>query len=116
MTAIAQSLEEARSSIEGIKVIDSDTHLTEPADLWTSRAPKAFKDRVPRVIMRKGTFNMGSGESVDDSGESPVWVVDDAVILGPAGGYGVVNAANEKVRGIDFMDWSITDISPAATF
>jgi len=116
MTAVVQDLEEARSSIKGIKVVDADTHLTEPADLWTSRAPKAFKDRVPRVIMRKGTFNMGSGESVDDSGESPVWVVDDAVILGPAGGYGVVNSVNEKVRGIDFMDWSINDISPAATF
>src|ERR1700677_41073 len=99
MTAIVQSLEEARSAIEGIKVIDTDTHLTEPADLWTSRAPKAFKDRVPRVVMRKGTYNLASGEALDDAGESPVWVVDDSLILGPAGGYGVVNAVNEKVRG-----------------
>lgn len=29
--------------------IDSDTHLTEPADVWTSRVPKKFVDQVPRV-------------------------------------------------------------------
>ncbi len=116
MTAPVRDLREGRSAIEGIKVIDTDTHLTEPADLWTSRAPKAFKDRVPRVITRQGTFNLASGEALGEAGESPVWVVDDSVILGPAGGYGVVNAGNEKVRGIDFMDWSIHDISPAASF
>ena len=33
----------------GIKVIDADTHLTEPWDLWTSRAPAAIRDRVPQV-------------------------------------------------------------------
>ena len=116
MTATIPDINDSRSAIEGIKVIDTDTHLTEPADLWTSRAPKAFKDRVPRVVMRKGTYNLASGEALGDDGESPVWVVDDSLILGPAGGYGVVNAANEKVRGIDFMDWSINDISPAASF
>jgi predicted TIM-barrel fold metal-dependent hydrolase len=116
MTATIPDVKDLRSPIEGIKVIDSDTHLTEPADLWTSRAPKAFKDRVPRVVMRKGTYNLASGETLDDGGESPVWIVDDAIVLGPAGGYGVVNAKNEKVRGIDFMDWTINDISPAASF
>jgi predicted TIM-barrel fold metal-dependent hydrolase len=30
-------------------IIDSDTHVTEPADLWTSRVPAKMKDRVPRV-------------------------------------------------------------------
>jgi uncharacterized protein len=116
MTATIPDIHGSRSAIEGIKVIDTDTHLTEPADLWTSRAPKAFKDRVPRVVMRKGTYNLASGEALSEAGESPVWVVDDSLILGPACAYGVVNAANEKVRGIDFMDWSINDISPAASF
>jgi predicted TIM-barrel fold metal-dependent hydrolase len=116
MTTTVPNIDQTRESIRGIKVIDADTHFTEPGDLWTSRAPKAFKDRVPRVVMRKGTFNMGSGEALNEDGESPAWVVDDSTVLGPAGGYGVVNAQNEKVRGIDFMDWSINDISPAATF
>jgi predicted TIM-barrel fold metal-dependent hydrolase len=30
-------------------IIDSDTHVTEAADLWTSRVPAKLKDRVPRV-------------------------------------------------------------------
>ncbi len=29
------------------RVIDCDTHYTEPPDLWTSRAPAAYKDRMP---------------------------------------------------------------------
>ena len=30
-------------------IIDADTHVTEPADLWTSRVSRALRDRVPRV-------------------------------------------------------------------
>ncbi|MCB2080511.1 MAG: amidohydrolase [Novosphingobium sp.] len=37
---------EAQSTI---KIIDADTHLTEPWDLWTSRAPASIRDRVPQV-------------------------------------------------------------------
>ena len=33
----------------GLKLIDADSHWTEPLDLWTSRAPAAYKDRVPQV-------------------------------------------------------------------
>ena len=29
------------------KVIDNDTHYTEPPDLWSSRAPAAYKDKMP---------------------------------------------------------------------
>ena len=31
-------------------VIDVDTHITEPGDLWTSRLPKRFLDRAPRLV------------------------------------------------------------------
>jgi predicted TIM-barrel fold metal-dependent hydrolase len=31
-------------------VIDVDTHITEPADLWSSRLPARFKDRGPRIV------------------------------------------------------------------
>jgi predicted TIM-barrel fold metal-dependent hydrolase len=34
---------------EGIKIVDCDTHFTEPADLWTSHAPPALKDKMPHV-------------------------------------------------------------------
>lgn len=36
------------------KVIDADTHLTEPHDMWTSRAPASIRDRVPQVKMLNG--------------------------------------------------------------
>jgi len=36
-------------ALQGIKVIDVDTHLTEPPDLWTAQVPATAKDRVPYV-------------------------------------------------------------------
>ncbi len=36
-------------SLEGIKIVDTDTHLTEAPDLFTSRAPARFKGKVPYV-------------------------------------------------------------------
>jgi predicted TIM-barrel fold metal-dependent hydrolase len=33
--------------LAGIKVVDCDTHFTEPPDLFTSRAAAKFKDKVP---------------------------------------------------------------------
>ncbi|MBO0831310.1 MAG: amidohydrolase, partial [Actinobacteria bacterium] len=35
---------------ERIPVIDTDTHVIEPPDLWTSRMPKKWGDRMPRVV------------------------------------------------------------------
>lgn len=37
-----------------IKIIDTDTHLTEPHDLWVKRAPASIRDRVPQVKMLNG--------------------------------------------------------------
>jgi len=36
-------------SFAGIKIVDCDTHLTESPDLYTSQAPAALKDKMPRV-------------------------------------------------------------------
>ena len=30
-------------------IIDCDSHLSEPADLWTSRLPRALQSVAPRV-------------------------------------------------------------------
>ena len=35
--------------LEDIRVIDTDTHVSEPADLWTSRVPARWVDEVPAV-------------------------------------------------------------------
>ena len=46
---------------DDFKIIDADTHYTEPHDLWTSRAPKAT---------RTGSSTSRSATGV------PTWVVD----------------------------------------
>ncbi|NRA10162.1 MAG: hypothetical protein HRU02_18550, partial [Myxococcales bacterium] len=38
------------AATSSIPIIDVDSHFTEPADLWTSRAPSRFDDGVPRLI------------------------------------------------------------------
>ncbi len=40
---------------EGIKIVDTDTHITEAPDLFTSRAPSALKDKMPHVRRVDGT-------------------------------------------------------------
>ena len=59
---------------EGFQVIDADTHYTEPYDLWTSRAPKGYENRVLHMEEREGLAT---------------WVVDGTEI-GFARGGGVV--------------------------
>ena len=46
------------SPFGGRKVIDVDTHYSEPHDLWTKRAPARLKDRVPRVSTSNGQRQM----------------------------------------------------------
>jgi hypothetical protein len=57
VTASTRLFEDLDESVRGIKVIDAGTRLTEPADLWTSRAPKKRAGRVLRVI-RPGEIAM----------------------------------------------------------
>jgi predicted TIM-barrel fold metal-dependent hydrolase len=38
-----------RKTVLDIQVIDTDTHITEPPDLWTSRVQKELVDKVPKV-------------------------------------------------------------------
>lgn len=35
---------------EPVAVIDVDIHLTEPADLWTSRLPGKYADQAPHLV------------------------------------------------------------------
>ena len=36
--------------LEGIKIVDCDTHWQEPADLWTSRVPAKYRDLAPHMV------------------------------------------------------------------
>ncbi len=84
--------------LRGLHVIDVDTHLTEPHDLWTSRAPAGWQDRVPQVRDVNGFAS---------------WTVDGTV-LGRASASGVIDRDNVKSPGSAFIGWSIDDVHPAA--
>jgi predicted TIM-barrel fold metal-dependent hydrolase len=45
----------ADTMVAGIRVIDTDTHVTEPPDLWTSRVAKKYVDAVPHVELNPET-------------------------------------------------------------
>ena len=37
-----------------LRVISADSHMMEPADLWTERLDKKFRDRAPQVVKNEG--------------------------------------------------------------
>ena len=87
-------------TVHGIPVIDIDSHYTEPADLWTSRAPAKYQKLVPRV-------------EKDKNGRDH-WVVAEDVDFGPLG-FTVVRADGTKAYGtislatFEEMDAAATD-------
>jgi predicted TIM-barrel fold metal-dependent hydrolase len=82
---------------EGIKIIDADTHLSEPHDLWTRRAPARLKDRLPRVKMVDG---------------KRLWVIDDDIPLSGAGAspISVIRKDGSKSRSLEFFGWQIEEV------
>ena len=50
-------------------IIDADTHLTEPPDVWTARVPAQYLDQVPHVVR-------------NDEGRD-VWVLDGTPFSSP---------------------------------
>lgn len=86
---------------EGFKVIDVDTHLSEPHDLWLSRAPAKFKDRVPQVKLVNG---------------QRAWVIDgDKVIGRGACPNSAILKDGTKPPGFAFMDYQIEEVHLGAS-
>jgi predicted TIM-barrel fold metal-dependent hydrolase len=121
MTTVDQPLFDEVESLRGIKIIDVDTHLTEPGDIWTSRAPKEYAELVPRIV---ATDDLGPAmmaqvreqSMLGQTSKQSVWVVGEGTVLGPAGSGSVINRQNEKVRGSIFMEWPLGEGSAAASF
>ena len=53
-------------------VIDTDTHITEPPDTFSSRLPSKYQDRAPKIILNEETG-------------SEIWVVGDRSPITPVG-------------------------------
>ena len=75
--------------IKGLKVIDTDTHWSEPYDLWTSRAPAKYVDRVPQMAERNGRRR---------------WWFDGDIAIGLPIASSVIDTSGRKITGTAFFD------------
>lgn len=97
MAAIA---EKVRNTMSGIKVIDVDTHLSEPEDLWTKRAPAKFKDLVPQIGMVDGQVS---------------WVIGGNHPIGlGASASSIFHKSGRQTDGLEFTTWRVADVLPAS--
>lgn len=86
----------------GLKIIDADTHLTEPHDLWISRAPASLRDRVPQVKMHEGQKS---------------WVIDGDQVIGlGAHPNSAILREGGKVRDLDeFLALKFDQVHPGSS-
>jgi len=89
------------SPFGGRKVIDVDTHYSEPHDLWTKRAPAKLKDRVPQVSTSNGNAR---------------WIIDGTYELkSSANPVSAVKKDGSKTQGADFMGLSFDEVHAASS-
>jgi predicted TIM-barrel fold metal-dependent hydrolase len=79
------------------KIIDVDTHMTEPHDLWISRAPPKWRDRVPQVRDVNGV---------------PHWVLDGE-ILSTIKATSVIRPDRSKAEGYAALALTFHEVHPA---
>ncbi|MGB5757827.1 MAG: amidohydrolase family protein [Acidimicrobiales bacterium] len=75
--------------VTGLKVIDTDTHWSEPYDLWTSRAPAKYVDRVPKMVERNGRRR---------------WWFDGDIAIGLPIASSVIDPEGTKITGTAFFE------------
>jgi len=92
--------EEMVQVAQKLRVIDVDAHLTERHDLFTSRAPTGYEDRMPHV------------EQIDGR---DMWVIEGKA-FGKAGSGGTIDHDNVKhpYSVSQGGSWGIEDVNPAA--
>ena len=86
--------------IPGIQIIDSDTHWSEPHDLWTSLAPAKYKDLVPQVKEVKGRQK---------------WVVNGDIPIAGNSAVSAIEPDGSKMLGLKFLKHDI-DMVHAASY
>ena len=81
---------------QGIPIIDCDTHITEPHDLWTSRTSAKYKDKVPQIKEKDGKLH---------------WVIDGDVSIWTDSPNAAILKDGGKV-GVEFYSLKIDDVHP----
>jgi len=101
LTQGPETIAAATDPLNGISIIDCDAHFTEPADLWTSRAPESLKGRVPVQKTVDGRTS---------------WYLDDELWASIGGN--TIRMGREKILGshvvqpfedIDHAAWDVTE-------
>jgi uncharacterized protein len=90
---------------ERFKVIDADTHITEPADTWTARVSSKWGDAVPH-IERIGAFDtwLIGGKPWSKPGNTAMAGFDGYLPDGPATYAEIPRAAYDPTARVAFMD------------
>jgi predicted TIM-barrel fold metal-dependent hydrolase len=97
MEATMATILDAPRAQSKLRVIDADTHWTEPHDLWTRRAPRSLRDRVPQVKMHDGQMS---------------WIIDGNQSIGTgAHPNSAILKDGSKVRKLDqFLGLKFADV------
>lgn len=99
VTSIRAQSHTTRELLAGVKVIDVDTHVSEPPDLWTKRASGKFRDLLPRMV----------GE-----GEARQWVIGEGEFLAARNAVSAIRKDGFKARGMEFQQWEVPDVMEAS--
>jgi predicted TIM-barrel fold metal-dependent hydrolase len=98
-------------------VIDADTHVSEPPDLFTSRLPQKWQDEAPRIIqhpqMGYETWAVGKdGTSAVPVGHTAVAGWPEPFPAAPSGFAEIPKAAHDAQARVEYMDslriWAMT--------
>ena len=100
VTPLRKDKPTARELLQGIKVIDVDTHVSEWHSLWTDRAPAKLKNLLPRMV----------GEGAERR-----WVIGEDTFLFGASASSAVMRDGQKSRGLEFFNKDVDDVHLAAS-
>jgi predicted TIM-barrel fold metal-dependent hydrolase len=91
---------DSAKSEQDLKVIDVDTHWSEPLDLWTSRATPKYKDRVPQMRPLNGKMT---------------WMIDRDISMGLSSASSVIHGSGRKADGFEFAQWLVNEVHPGCS-
>lgn len=95
MTATMNENARVDELLDGVHIIDSDSHFTEPPDLWTARVPSSMHNKVPQMRTKDGVTH---------------WYLGDEMLMGIGGN--TLRRGKKKELGTLFVQpWEEVDSS-----
>jgi predicted TIM-barrel fold metal-dependent hydrolase len=91
---------------ERFRVIDVDTHITEPPDVWTSRVASKWGDRVPHIERDERGHDvwMAGGERIGKPGSTTMAGFEGSLPDSPATFADIPAASYDAAERLRFMD------------